>query len=658
MSALPIQRWRALARTELRPETPKGLDALWHRGMGLVRRTLMTPSMFASRAERVLQLESEMASLPSRQFAEETVSLRVRFRASREEPHDVVRALAVIREAAWRETGMRPFPVQIAGALALNAGCIAEMATGEGKTLTATLPAIIAGWRGRGCHIVTVNDYLARRDAEWMNPVYRACGVTVAWITGDSTPAQRRAAYSADVTYATNKEVAADFLRDRLLLGGVRSLAGALASEASRGSRFDHLVQRGLECAVVDEADSVLLDEAVTPLIISGDSPNPIQKRAMIEAMQIASELAAASDYTVDVRRNEISLTPSGLERACALSKHLGGVWSGRRRTEELVVQALTARLLFHEGKHYLVRDKSVVIIDEQTGRAMPDRTWRDGLHQAIEAKESLDINAPKETLARISFQRFFRLYRSLSGMTGTASEEAGELWRTYRLPVVVIPPNRPSRREQRPDRVFASAADKWAALTDEIERLHAVGRPVLIGARTVEQSERLSQLLSQRRLPHEVLSALRHEREAAIIEHAGETGRITIATNMAGRGTDIRLGAGVAEKGGLHVIAAERHESPRIDRQLFGRAGRQGDPGSAQAFISMEDELFQRHAPHAARWLRQRLVTNPVNPAIARAITRRAQADAQRLARNSRRAVLRSDDWLDDALGYAAAPL
>ncbi len=689
MSAIPTHTWRALSRGDLRRETPKGLDALWLRGMGLVRRARTGPRSFLADAQRILLLEKTFSTLSTSRFVEEASALRARFRSGRDAPNDLIRAFALVREAAWREAGVRHFPVQLAGGLAVNAGCIAEMATGEGKTLTATLPATIAGWRGRGCHIVTVNDYLATRDAQWMAPVYRACGASVAWITGESTPAERRAAYAADVTYATNKEVAADFLRDRLLLGESRTLAGALAAAPSNRARLSNLVQRGLECAIVDEADSVLIDEAVTPLIIAGNSPNPIQSRAFAEASQIASTLIAHSDFSVNFRRNEVTLTPHGLERAQIAAQELGGVWAGKRRAEELVVQALTARLLFHREKHYLIQNKTVVIVDDLTGRVMPDRTWRDGLHQAIEAKESLEIKAPKDTLARISFQRFFRLYRRLAGMTGTAAEESAELWQTYRLPVVVIPPNKPSRRKRWPDRIFATAADKWSAIADEIERLHATGRPVLIGARTVAQSERLSELLTQRGLRHDVLSALRHDREAAVIAHAGEESGITIATNMAGRGTDIRLGPGVAQRGGLHVLAAERHDSPRIDRQLFGRAGRQGDPGSAQAFVSVEDDLFAKHF----RWGRL-LGESPRRPAcpssrahsgkpaptapnpnetvgqpsaakqsiasslLAITLTRLAQSDAKRLAKSSRQAVLRADNWLDDALGFAATPV
>ncbi|HUW56622.1 MAG TPA: prepilin peptidase, partial [Planctomycetota bacterium] len=537
---------------------------------------------------------------------------------------------------------------------------VVEMATGEGKTLAATMPATVAGWRGDGCHIITVNDYLARRDAEWMGKIYRFCGLKVAHIEQGMGLSDRRAGYQADVTYCTNKEVTADFLRDRLALGRLRGLPSALLAKIAEGrtSSVGRLVQRELSYAIVDEADSVLIDEAVTPLIISGDAPNPEQVRAFRQASDIAGTLEEGRDYRVDHRYREVNLTPKGEARIAGLSDGMGGVWSGARRREELVTQALTARVFYLLEKQYVVDDGDVVIVDEFTGRLMPDRTWRDGLHQAVEAKELLEVKPPKDTYARISFQRFFRLYGRLAGMTGTAVEGRREFWQIYHRPVVVIPTNRPCVRTVLPDRVFATEDAKWKALVGYIRHVHDSGRPMLVGTRSVRASEHLSRLLDAETLEHVVLNAVRHAEEAQIVAGAGKQGRITVATNMAGRGTDIRLGSGVAESGGLHVIATERHEAGRIDRQLFGRSARQGDPGSAEAFVSLEDELVRRHAPHLSAALRRRYgkTDRDISSAFTRHVFDVAQRRAERFALRRRKAVLRTDDWLDEYLGFAGS--
>jgi preprotein translocase subunit SecA len=656
MSVIRSELWRALASGGMRRETPRNLDALWHRGAGLIKRLGTRTSQFIAMSDQVIALQPATEALGDKALREHATELRARFRAARDTSADLIRAFALIRETAHRTLGMRHYPVQLAGGLAIASGAIAEMATGEGKTLTATLPATIAGWRGRGCHIVTVNDYLAQRDAAWMRPVYEALGVTVGSLAGETPPADRRAAYAADVTYCTNKEVAADFLRDRLRLGDTRSLGSALVRSFGMRGRLDGLMMRGLECAIIDEADSVLIDEAVTPLIIAGEAPNQAQTSAFEQAAIIARDLDQGTHFTIERRYQEVRLTPAGIDRVMQVATPLGGIWAGRRRAEELVVQALTARVLYLRDKHYVVQSDAVVIVDDFTGRLMPDRTWKDGLHQAVEAKEALAVKSPKDTLARVSFQRFFRLYKRLSGMTGTAAEESAELWQIYRLPVVVIPPNKPCRRNELPDRVFDAAAAKWDAAAQEIERIHREGRPVLVGARTVAQSERLSELLAARGVDHQVLSATRHAEEARIIAGAGHAGRVTIATNMAGRGTDIRLEPGVAERGGLHVVSIERHESRRVDRQLFGRAGRQGDPGSTQCFVSLEDELVERFAPIARKKLASSAATGggEIPSTLASPLFASAQRAAQRLARERRRGVLRADDWLDDALGFA----
>ena len=457
MTAVPSTTWRMLSYRLGSKELPKGLDAAWDAAVGLTHRMRTRSESFLRRAERVVRIEKQYSDLADKKLRQQAMDLREVFRRGRETPEQLDQAFAVIREVAFRQLGERPFLVQVAGALAIDAGCITEMATGEGKTLTATMPATVAGWRGRGCHVITVNDYLARRDAEWMKKVYRYCGLNVGHIEQQMPPPERRSAYQADITYGTNKEMAADFLRDRLALGRLAGLSAALLGRisAAAGGGIDRLVQRGLHYAIVDEADSVLIDEAVTPLIISGEAPNPEQVQAFQQAAELVEKLTAPTHYKINERYREVDLTAAGKQELAGLSASWGGLWTGMRRREEMVTQALMARHFYMRGKQYVVDEKQrVVIVDEFTGRLMPDREWRDGLHQAVAAKEGLEVQPPKDTYARVSFQRFFRLYRKLSGMTGTATEGRREFWQIYHLPIVVIPTNRPCIRQHNPDRV------------------------------------------------------------------------------------------------------------------------------------------------------------------------------------------------------------
>jgi preprotein translocase subunit SecA len=662
VSGIPSTTWRMLAERPKDSELPRGLDRVWDAAFGLAAHLKPRRPGFLRRAERIVALEPQFKDWSAARQREEAGRLRGIFRCGRETPADVDYAFALLREIAARELGMKPFVVQVAGALALEAGCVVEMATGEGKTLTATLPATLGGWRGKGCHVITVNDYLAVRDAEGMGRMYKFCGLSVAAVSQEMPSPDRRAAYQADITYGTNKEVTADFLRDRLSLGRLQGLPAALLARMAdgAGSGTDRVVQRGLAYAIIDEADSVLIDEAVTPLIISGEAPNAEQVETFREAAALAGELQAGRDYRVNQRFREVDLTEAGKRRLEEVAGPRGGLWKGARRREELIVQALTAREFYLRDKQYVIdpEKKKVVIVDEFTGRLMPDREWRDGLHQAVEAKETLTVNPPKETYARLSFQRFFRLYRRLSGMTGTAAEGWREFWQIYHMPVVSIPTNRPCARRHLPDRVFATEDAKWACLADEIRRLHQAGRAVLVGTRSVRASEHLSQRLSTAGLEHQVLNAVRHAEEAQVVAAAGQPGKITVATNMAGRGTDIKLGQGVAEKGGLHVIASERHEAGRVDRQLYGRCARQGDPGTCQAIVSLEDELVRRHAPHLSGLLRKRYgrTEREVTGLMARQAFNLAQRRAERLALHQRKGVLQSDNWLDQNLGFAGS--
>jgi preprotein translocase subunit SecA len=656
---IPTAMWRRLAANQQPPKLLKGLDAVWAAIEGKLRQALPRRRLALHFADRVIALQSRFESFSDDQLRQAAANQRVAFRLGRDQTHDLVEAFGIIREVATRQLGLRLYRVQLAAGFSMTRGHVAELATGEGKTLVATLPATIGGWRAHGCHVITVNDYLAKRDAEEMGPVYQFCGLSVAAIDQETEPPERRAAYAADITYLTNKEVAADYLRDRLALGDTRSLPHALLDDLTNAQptrALDRVVMRGLSIAIIDEADSVMIDESVTPLIISGDSPNAEQTEAFQTAATLAEPLQTPEHYKVNAKWREVRLTPEGrrvLDEQCA---DMGGLWTGRRRREELVHQALTARELFLKDQQYVIQEDKVVIVDESTGRLMPDRTWRDGLHQAVEAKEGLEIQPPKQTLARVSFQKFFRLYNHLCGMTGTAAESTAELWQIYRQPVTRIPTHRPIIRTQQRDQLFASADAKWTAVLAAVQTRHATGQPVLIGTRSVEASETVSTLLSDAGLKHEVLNAVKHEAEAQIVAIAGERDRITVATNMAGRGTDIKLGDGVPELGGLHVIATERHETSRIDRQLYGRAGRQGDHGSVEVFSCLEDELFQRHG---SRIFKRLIRPFCIGQSSARGLLvdlmrRQAQQKAERMARSQRRSVLQTDDWLEEQLAFA----
>jgi preprotein translocase subunit SecA len=527
------------------------------------------------------------------------------------------------------------------------------MDTGEGKTLTATLAAATAALAGTPVHIVTVNDYLAHRDAEAMRPLYEALGLRVGTIVHGLKPIERRAAYACDITYASNKEVAFDYLRDRIALGLRPSNLGAkLRRITARGAADDKTVMRGLFFAIVDEADSALIDEARTPLIISKQT-KPEEERAWAEtALGLARQLQLDTDYNILQAERRVELTREGRNRLGDLGEELGGVWRSSIRREEAARQALAALNLFQLGDHYLVQDGKVQIVDEYTGRIMADRTWSEGLHQLIELKEDCEVTPRKVPIARITYQRFFRRYQQLAGMTGTAKEVGGELWSVYRLPVVRIPPNRPPRRRRFPTRVFPTADDKWMAIAVRAAELRATGEPVLIGTRSVAASESLSEFLTDVGVEHEVLNAAQDEQEAEIIAQAGTPGRITVATNMAGRGVDIKVDSEALAKLGLYVFLSERHDARRIDRQLEGRCGRQGEPGAVQAYLSLEDpllELLPERVVEAAKWL-----TPGFRKPFALVLFRWAQKRAEASHSAARRMLLKHDQRLGTLLAFS----
>jgi preprotein translocase subunit SecA len=659
---LPTQDYRR-TRIVMPDKLHQGLDRMVYGMVGSYHRRRGIGRDLRSQAEKIAEMAGEFRNVSDRRLRERLQDLKAMFyrRAAGYESL-IPKALAAMVEVSHRTLGLRPYPVQIMGALALNDGYLAEMATGEGKSLTACLPAVLAAWSGRPSHFVTVNDYLANRDAEEMRPFYHYCGVSAGCVMGEMDPKARRENYDKDFVYTTLKELVADFLRDRLILGAFHHPSRRLLKQLLLPQQRDQagLVLRGLDTVIVDEADSVLIDEAVTPLIIS----RPQENRPLIEACQavhnITESLKPGEDYRVDIKYKEINLTKDGFSKVKEQSRHFPGIWRGAERWQELVQQSLTAREFYKLDKQYVIQDGKVTIVDEFTGRLMPNRTWRHGLHQAVEAKEGLAVNDPSETLARLSFQQFFRFFRRLSGMTGTAKEARSEFWHIYGLSVITIPTHRPCIRKLSPDAVFSSAEDKWRAIVEEIVRCRQTARPVLVGTRSVRASEKLAGMLSERGLEYNLLNAVRHREEAQIVAAAGEQSRITIATNMAGRGTDIKLGRRVADLGGLHVIATERHESGRIDRQLFGRCARQGDPGSAQAFMCLDDELIQRFVP---AWMHQRLKSAiasnaPGTRQLAQIAISRAQKAAQRLAFRQRHNVLRMDTWLEEALAFSGSGL
>ncbi len=569
----------------------------------------------------------------------------------------VAQAFALVREVAERTTGLRHRDVQFIGGAVMLSGMVAEMETGEGKTLTATLPASVLALGGVPVHIITVNDYLAQRDSDWMGKIYRALGLTVGTIIHGMDTAARRQAYRCDVTYCTNKEVAFDYLRDRLVLwdrpSPVRLQLEHLYGERSRTHR---LVMRGLPFAIVDEADSVLVDEARTPLIISSEAEGLVHPEVYQQALATARSFVPDKDFRILENDRIVELLGPGKAGAEASDWSAAGTLLNDSQREELVRQALVALHLFDRDKHYLVKDGKVQIIDEYTGRLMADRSWERGLHQLIEIKEGCEPTRIKETLARISYQRFFRRYRMLAGMTGTAREIAGELWSIYRLRVVTVPTNRPLCRHFLPDRIYADAERKWKAIVKIVGDMHRTGRPILVGSRSVEASEHVSSLMEAAGLPHKVLNARQDREEAQIIARAGERDAITVATNMAGRGTDIVLAPGLSELGGLHVIATERHEARRIDRQLFGRCGRQGDLGSCEAIVSLEDELLLVYGNTVLKWLAFVSLKLPIvhlRRWLGSIIFRWAQRSAERQHARIRRDLLRFDEQISDSLAF-----
>jgi preprotein translocase subunit SecA len=569
-------------------------------------------------------------------------------------------SMAIVREACKRSLGMRHHDVQIIGGWALLQGWVAEMATGEGKTLVAALSASAAASTGAAVHIVTVNDYLAERDAEQNAPLFKLLGLSIGIIKGDMDLNQRRAQYACDVVYVSNKELVFDYLKDRIATKGVlgshlklHTLARMQSTGGAQATASPVLL-RGLHVAIVDEADSVLIDEARTPLIISETMPDEMGPELYNQALDFGKRMVLGTHFSMAADR-QIWLNPQAETDLEVWSQDLPGVWTSAIWRKELIQKALTALHCFQRDQHYILADNKIQIVDEFTGRVMPDRSWERGLHQMIEAKEGAEITGQRKTLSQMTYQRFFRRYLLLCGMTGTAKEIAVELKSTYDLEVLRIPTHKPPLRVRLANSCYATDTLRWQAVAQRAVAISQQGRPVLVGTRSVEASEKLSALLEQQGIAHTVLNARQDKTEAEAVAQGGEAGRITVATNMAGRGTDIKLAPGVNERGGLHVILTEFHESARVDRQLFGRSARQGNAGSAEAVVAMEDELFMRYA-WPLNQLAKRLATERprISVGLLNTMVKLAQVRAERHNRRIRLDTMKQDRKTQDMLGFA----
>lgn len=595
--------------TERTPPKPWKWDRPLDKALG---RLLVDPPIgkkgLLARAEAIAEAYPGLAELGEEAFSERCLAMRPRLmRKGLADVGLVDECLALIREASRRELGLRHYPVQLMGGLVMIGGGVAEMATGEGKTITALLPAITAAVAGIPAHVFTVNDYLAERDVMKLEPVYRRFGLTTGLIVEGKEPPERQAAYLADVVYGTNKEIAFDYLRDRAAMGRDRGLARRLVAELT-GRAGAPLTMRGLHFAIVDEADSIFIDEARTPLILSAEVPAD-DDGLYQSALEIAARLKEGPDFRIKEDHRAIELTERGKQEVADLAAGLPQrMWRIRQAREQLATQALSATRLFLRDRDYIVLDGKVQIVDESTGRTMADRSWEGGLHQLVEVKEQVELSGARTTLARITYQRFFRRYRRLSGMSGTVREVAGELWADFGLRVTPVPTNRPCRRQHRGHIMVETQSAKWRAVAAAVAKVKTDegDRPVLVGTRSVADSESVSVALESCGISHRVLNARQDSEEAEIIAYAGQLGAVTVATNMAGRGTDIELSPESKAAGGLHVILTAFHETQRIDRQLYGRAGRQGDPGSAEAISALDDELYRHFAPGGAKVLRR----------------------------------------------------
>ncbi len=644
---------------------PKGLDMVASRVGTSLTHAKNRLAALRAQAHVTDALAPELRSMSEAALDDYIVRVREVFARGRQDRSAVCRGLAATREVARRVTGEEAYVVQLIGALGLYHGRIIEMLTGEGKTLTGSIAAPLIAWQHKHLHVLTVNDYLAARDAASRRPIYSRCLCDVGSIVQETEQSERYSIYAKQIVYGTPKQIVADYLRDQIRMGRNYTPWAVRNMFASSGSGEGPMIP-GLRAGMVDEADAVLIDEGVVPLIIARSRREDDMAKVYAEAAQLAQKLDEHADFEIDYVHRRVDLKRRASDRlrhlfAVLLGQGGSAIWRANRRGEELVRQALVARYCYLHQHQYQIVEGKIVIVDEYTGRFLPDRSWEHGLHQAVEAKEGLEITADRETMARMSFQRFFRTYPFLAGMTGTAADAIGEMESVYARPVTVIPTNRPIARQAWPTRIFRTQRDKWSAIVNSIEEVHQQGRPILVGTRSIASSELVSGMLKARGLQHQVLNANFDKDEADVIARAGQgrsrdqsdkSAAITVATNMAGRGTDIKLDPAAREAGGLHVLLTEMHGAKRVDRQFIGRAGRQGDPGSAQFFVSLEDEIMTKFAPAIARVLKER----PGHPefgstGVLSRVFRFAQRRSEAKDRRNRASVLRQDDWIDKHL-------
>ena len=604
--------------------------------MGLLRKLIDTEykelKRFSAIADKIMALDEDMQKLSDDELKAKTEEFKKRLEKGETLDDLIVEAFAVVREAADRVIGEKPFKVQIIGGLTLHFGNIAEMKTGEGKTLTATMPTYLNALTGKGVHIVTVNEFLAKRDSEWMGSIYKFLGLTVGLNTRELSEKEKQEMYNCDILYSTNNEIGFDYLRDNMVVNA------------------EDRVQRPLNYCIVDEVDSILIDEARTPLIISGGQAN--SSNLYVEADRIAKKLQNEVDYTIDEKTKSVSLTAEGSEHVEKLARIKNLYDLENTAFVHHLNQALKANYAFKIDVDYVIENGEIIIVDQFTGRLMHGRQFSEGLHQALEAKEGVQINVETKTMATITFQNLFRMYNKLSGMTGTAKTEEEEFRAIYNMYVIQIPTNLPIARIDEPDLVYSNIAGKYKSIVNAVKHIHETGQPILIGTISVEVNEYLSSLLTKAGLKHEILNAKNHAREAEIIAKAGQKGAITLATNMAGRGTDIKLGEGVKELGGLYVIGTERHESRRIDNQLRGRAGRQGDPGHSQFFVSFEDDLMRRFGTDSVKRMLEAIGVKGDQSIKSRALTRSIETAQKKVEGNNydiRKSLLDYDNVMNE---------
>lgn len=648
------QEFRKSQETKER-ESYKGLDGFVHTAIGYFYKQLLMPRGLRKQAQRIYELSQTLEELSDEALDRSLEHYRKIIRFNKASKREIYEAIAYVNEASFRELGIRAYDVQIMGVLAQERSFAIEMLPGEGKTVTAALWGVIAAWSGEPCHIVTSNDYLASRDAKEMEPLYRRCSLKVASVVSSLNEDQRRESYRANILYATSKELLADFLRDAMK-DSVSSFDGYLIERLSSKNISTQKVMQGLHTAIVDEADSVLADEAITPLIISVSVENEILNEATLLAKEIAQKLLIEEDYSVDKTIRQILFTQQGEEIITAKKDRFPPIWREKNRREFLIKQALIASYFYQNNIDYIINaEGEIVIVDEKTGRVMEGHSWGAGLQQAVEAKEGVEISAPTQTQMKMSFQRFFRLYKRVSGMSGTLQNLQNELWYIYKLPTIKVPKRVANTYILKEVQIYQTKKEKFEAIIEDIKRVHRSMRPILVGMKDIKESEELASLLLTQGVESTVLNALKHEEEEEIVNEAGRVGKITIATNMAGRGTDIKIDETIDSMGGLHVIATQKFSSHRVDLQLYGRTARQGQNGTVQQIFSFEDELFEKVSKSRIMRFFVEHSENRLSKKTFMLLYHLIQLGVEKQATRLRKRILKKDFQTNEMLSFSA---